>query len=223
MRILVYSPTVSEADPLVRIMRQCAFHVDTCDSEERLHYLAMTERYAAVLVKGSLSLEGMSSIFTTWKNNGCTGLFTILTPVSSQQQRAKLLEKGVNRYFIEPCSYTLLVSEILRHEYKATTPDGHIHTTTHFELDLLRRTVRATGQLVELTKIEFELLALFLRRRGIVLSRMQIWEEIWGYEDYPLANTVDVHINRLRKKLPPAAKALITTVYGIGYRMQSDA
>jgi two-component system OmpR family response regulator len=87
----------------------------------------------------------------------------------------------------------------------------------------MARMVYFQGALMGLTRTEFDLLALLIRRRGTVLSRVQIWEEIWGYRDYGLANTIDVHIARLRRKLPKEFQSLIITIYGVGYRMHELA
>ena len=78
--------------------------------------------------------------------------------------------------------------------------------------------VRKNGKIVELTKKEFELLNIFIENRGIALSREKILELVWGYDFLGETRTVDMHIQKLRKKLE--LKDEITTVYKLGYRLE---
>ena len=81
-----------------------------------------------------------------------------------------------------------------------------------------KHTVKVQGEEVLLTFKEFELLKYMLENPGIVLSRDQILEHIWGYEFAGETRTVDVHIRTLRKKLGPC-QDMIETIRGVGYRM----
>ncbi|MEG1427796.1 MAG: winged helix-turn-helix domain-containing protein, partial [Oscillospiraceae bacterium] len=84
-------------------------------------------------------------------------------------------------------------------------------------LDAEKYTVMVQGELVVLTRKEFELLKLLLENKGIVLTRNRILENIWGYDFDGETRTVDVHIRTLRSKLGGAG-AMIETVRGIGYK-----
>jgi len=84
-------------------------------------------------------------------------------------------------------------------------------------VDLANYRVTMEGALVTLTYKEYELLCLLLRRRGQVLTRDQILDLVWGPDYYGGSRTVDVHIRRLRTKLPEVAD-MIATVHGVGYR-----
>ncbi len=82
------------------------------------------------------------------------------------------------------------------------------------------RTVKRDGTEIELTMKELELLQLFLRNRNIALFRDRIYEEVWGGEYDPESRTVDVHIQRLKKKLD--LEGVIVSVRKIGYRLEAD-
>lgn len=84
-------------------------------------------------------------------------------------------------------------------------------------LDLGNYRVTIEGAPVDLTYKEYELLALLMRRRGQVLTRDQILDQIWGPDYYGGSRTVDVHVRRVRMKLPEVAEK-IATVHGVGYR-----
>ncbi|MDG4809889.1 winged helix-turn-helix domain-containing protein [Micromonospora sp. WMMD1120] len=82
------------------------------------------------------------------------------------------------------------------------------------------RTVRRGDRVVALTRIEYELLLFLAERPRRVFTRLQLLSSVWGYE-HAVARTVDVHVRRLRAKL--AGSELVTTVYGVGYRLADDA
>lgn len=198
-------------------------HADICTTTDRLFYLAMTERYVAVIIYDEYSEKGLIKLYQQWKSEGCTSPFIIVTKCQSGLQRARLLELGVTFYYIQPFSYTQLVSSVLLKEYKDHTVTKDFYQSNHFKIDILRRTVHCGKLPIYFTRMEFDIFSFLVRYRGIVLSRMQIWEEVWGYEKIPETNTVDVHIGRLRKKLPEHLQKLISTVHGIGYQISERA
>ncbi|MEV4122041.1 winged helix-turn-helix domain-containing protein [Micromonospora sp. NPDC049645] len=82
------------------------------------------------------------------------------------------------------------------------------------------RVVRHGGQVIPLTRIEYELLLFLAERPRRVFTRLQLLSSVWGYE-HAVARTVDVHVRRLRAKL--TGSEVVTTVYGVGYRLADDA
>ena len=86
------------------------------------------------------------------------------------------------------------------------------------QLDLLARTAHRGGRSLSLLPTEFKLLEYLMRNAGQVLTRMMLFEEVWGYHFDPGTNLIDVHIGRLRKKIDAAGNVpLIRTVRGSGY------
>lgn len=90
-------------------------------------------------------------------------------------------------------------------------------------VDFARRQVWLDGHLMETTRKEWELLSLLLRHAGAVVTRRRLLEEVWGYRPDIRTRTLDVHIQRLRKKLGPEHEHLIETIFGVGYRFQPRA
>ncbi|PWR13380.1 transcriptional regulator, partial [Micromonospora acroterricola] len=82
------------------------------------------------------------------------------------------------------------------------------------------RVVRRGDRVVPLTRIEYELLLFLAERPRRVFTRLQLLANVWGYE-HAVARTVDVHVRRLRAKL--AGAEVVTTVYGVGYRLADEA
>ena len=90
------------------------------------------------------------------------------------------------------------------------------------EIDLATRTVSRAGKDVEVAPREYELLLALVRRRGAVVSRLELMREVWGYSDAVISRTIDTHVAELRRKLEadPAAPRHILTVRKVGYRLK---
>ena len=101
--------------------------------------------------------------------------------------------------------------------------EGHDeHVVRHGELTIEEETytARLRGRVLDLTYIEFELLKYLAQHAGRVFTRAQLLQEVWGYDYFGGARTVDVHVRRLRAKLGAEHELLIGTVRGVGYRVQ---
>ncbi|MDG4787295.1 winged helix-turn-helix domain-containing protein [Micromonospora sp. WMMD1102] len=108
----------------------------------------------------------------------------------------------------------------------AALPDGASMPAADIGTGLLRvltapRVVLRNGRPVPFTRLEFDLLVFLARNPRRVFTRLQLLSNVWGYE-HAIARTVDVHVRRLRAKVPPSMR-LVTTVHGIGYRLADDA
>jgi DNA-binding response OmpR family regulator len=145
----------------------------------------------------------------------------MLTARGDEADRIVGLEVGADDYMVKPFSPKELVARVralLRRlerpedEEEAPVRDGPL------EIDRARHVVRWAGQAIHLTAKEFALLVALVEARGRVLSRQWLLEEIWGYRYAEGTRTVDVHVRRLREKLPGLAGRIIT-VKSLGYRM----
>ena len=96
--------------------------------------------------------------------------------------------------------------------------DGQVLNFEHIRIDSGSRQVWLDDQLVDLTSTEFELLTTLAEHRGLVLSREQLLEKVWGHDYFGEIRVVDVHLGHIRQKL--GGETLITTVRGVGYRFE---
>lgn len=155
------------------------------------------------------------------KAKGCESAFIILTARSGVDDKIKGLEMGADDYLAKPFSLMELqarMQAILRRKHGLKSNTLQIKD---FLMDINNRTVHNNGNLVNLTKKEFDLLHYLALNRNRVLTRMQLTEHIWGdtLEDDYDSNYIDVHIKNLRKKLSAHSNIdWFETVRGIGYR-----
>ena len=139
----------------------------------------------------------------------------VLTARAELADRVHGLEHGADDYLVKPFALEELLARI-RARVRALEQVERRHLSADgIRMDLLDRKVSVDGRVVELPARQFELLEVFLRRPGIVLTREQLLEQVWGLPFDPGTNVVDVYVGYLRRKIGPER---IETVRNRGYR-----
>lgn len=148
----------------------------------------------------------------------------MLTAKGSKYDVVKGLDGGADDYIPKPFRMMELVSRVkalLRRGGQEQPQDDEEYVLGELYVSKKRHLVKVNGEEVTLTMKEFELLLLFLSNPGIVFSRAQLLDKIWGYQFDGESRTVDVHIRTLRQKLKDAGH-YIETVRGIGYKVGGE-
>lgn len=147
----------------------------------------------------------------------------MLTARSSEHDELQGFESGADEYISKPFSPKILVarvSAILRRT--AGGESGDILEAGAIRVDKSAHTVTLDGNEVELSFKEFELLTYFMENQGIALSREKILNNVWNYDYFGDARTIDTHVKKLRSKLGSYGE-YIKTIWGMGYKFEVDA
>jgi DNA-binding response OmpR family regulator len=146
----------------------------------------------------------------------------MLTARGEEIDRVVGLTVGADDYLVKPFSPRELVARVKAVLRRPRTSPSRAELTHGLELDEARRVVRVDGAAVELTALEFDLLAALAREPGVVVRRADLLERLWGDAYLDDSHLVDVHVANLRRKLgdDAAEPRFIETVRGVGYRLR---
>ena len=141
----------------------------------------------------------------------------MLTARGSVDDRVVGLDRGADDYLVKPFSFLELAARLRALERRQHAPSVRLQRAG-LELDLVARVATAGGERLTLTPTEFSLLAALLQAQGTPVTRRQLLREVWGYDFDPGTNVVDVHVNRVRRKLEDAGVSdVLRTIRGQGY------
>jgi DNA-binding response OmpR family regulator len=146
----------------------------------------------------------------------------VLSAASDVSDKVLLLELGADDYVTKPFSPRELLARVraaLRRTSRAATT-ADVNAFDGISVDFTRMEVTRDGQSIALTAQEFKTLKFMLQNAERVISRDELLNEVWGYQNYPSTRTVDNHILKLRQKLEkdPANPVHFRTVHGMGYK-----
>ena len=149
----------------------------------------------------------------------------MLTARTEETDRVVGLEIGADDYVTKPFSVRELVARVRAHLRRANAParnTGERLLCDDLVVDLGQHTLSRAGKPVAVSRREFQLLATFLQRRGLALSRRELLRLAWGDDSFIDERTVDVHVRWLREKIEvePSSPRYIQTVRGVGYRFR---
>lgn len=214
MRLLLVEDDAMLGDGVRAGLTQEGFTVDWVQDGTAAQLAIRTEPYAlTILDLGLPKLAGLG-LLKQLRHAGNSMPVLILTACDTVADRVKGLDSGADDYLIKPFDLDELAARIralLRRNTGRATPQiehGDI------VLDPAAHTVTVSGTAVELSTREFAVLQALLESAGRVLSREQLEQQLYGWNEEVESNTVEVHIHHLRKKL---GTELIRTVRGVGY------
>lgn len=144
----------------------------------------------------------------------------MLTAKSEEQDELKGFELGVDEYISKPFSPKILTARVNALLRRTTGDDEEILDIAGITVNKIAHTVTIDGKKIDLSFKEFELLTYFMENRGIALSREKILNNVWNYDYYGDARTIDTHVKKLRSKMGEKGK-FISTIWGMGYKFEA--
>lgn len=145
----------------------------------------------------------------------------ILTAKGEEEDELKGFELGVDEYISKPFSPKILSARVDALLRRANKLDDGVITAGNIEVNKTSHIVKVGGNPVELSYKEFELLVYFIENKGIALSREKILNNVWNYDYFGDARTIDTHVKKLRAKLTKDAD-YIKTIWGMGYKFEVE-
>ena len=144
----------------------------------------------------------------------------MLTAKSEEQDELKGFELGVDEYISKPFSPKILTARVNALLRRTTGDNEEILDIAGITVNKIAHTVTIDGKEIDLSFKEFELLTYFMENRGIALSREKILNNVWNYDYYGDARTIDTHVKKLRSKMGDKGK-FISTIWGMGYKFEA--
>jgi two-component system, OmpR family, response regulator MprA len=223
MRILVVDDEPSVREALERILRLEGFDVAMAvDGREAVRHQAAAPADAVLLDVLMPELDGLE-VCRRMRDTGDRTPVLMLTARDEIGDRVAGLEAGADDYLPKPFALEELLAR-LRALLRRSGWSGQrdVLRFGDLELDPHAHEVRRGDRLIELTRTEFLLLELFLHHPRQVLTRSQIFENVWGYDFGPASNSLEVYVGYLRRKTEAAGEErLLHTVRGVGYVLRA--
>jgi len=147
----------------------------------------------------------------------------MLTAKDGEYDEAEALDTGADDFLRKPFSFVVLLARLRALARRGAPARPAILQIGSLTLDPAAAAVHRDGVAIDLTRREFAVLEMLLRSNGDAVRRQDIIDRVWGFDDEPASNVVEVYIRYLRKKIDdPFDTAMIETVRGVGYRLSSD-
>jgi DNA-binding response OmpR family regulator len=218
MRILVIEDFELLRTAVCQGLREAGYAVDWAADGQTGLWQAKSGDYDVIVLDLMLpKLDGLS-LLRQLREGGSASHVLILTAKDTTSDRVNGLDCGADDYLVKPFELAELLARVralVRRHYKAKNPVLRIDD---LEIDTAVRAVRRGGQVIELTPREYALLEFLVLRQGEIVTRSDVWEHVYEFNDDATSNVVDVFIGHLRRKIEMAGHTrLIHTRRGHGY------
>jgi DNA-binding response OmpR family regulator len=222
MKLLLIEDEVGIINFLKAGLESEYFIVDVAEDGEQGSYLARTNDYDLIILDNMLPKKNGLEVCLEVRSSGKETPIIILSAQAEMSKKVELLNAGVDDYLTKPFSLEELIARIRALTRRPKNLSSDTLQVDDLLMDTKQHTVTRSGQPIYLTKKEFMLLELLLRRKDNVVSRAAIIEHVWDMNADPFSNTLESHILNLRKKISGKnKKLLIQTIPGVGYKVES--
>ncbi|WP_297837060.1 response regulator transcription factor [Pseudomonas sp.] len=219
-RILTIEDDAVTAQEIVAELSSHGLDVDWVDNGREGLVRAVSGGYDLITLDRMLPEVNGLAIVTTLRALGIATPILMISALSDVDERVRGLRAGGDDYLSKPFASDEMAARVevlLRRRNPVSEAETVLHVGD-LALNLISREASRGDQPLNLLPTEYKLLEFMMRNTGQIITRMMIFEEVWGYHFDPGTNLIDVHIGRLRKKIDaPGLTPLIRTVRGSGY------
>ncbi|NEP55968.1 MAG: response regulator transcription factor [Symploca sp. SIO2G7] len=234
MNILIVEDEAEIAKLIQLTLEREGFNCYCCsDGLRALHAFRQQQPDVIILDLMLPSLDGLEVCARIRQQSGVKDPYILmLTAKGEEIDRVIGLSTGADDYLVKPFSPTELVARVRALLRRSLRHGGQylVYRTQHFTVNVDQRTAerhleQSNSEALELTTLEFNLLATFISQPSRVWNRTQLIDKLWGDDFFGDERVVDTHIARLRKKieLDPAHPKFVKTVIGVGYKFEDEA
>ena len=194
--------------------------IEAADGEEAVDIFFAQKDIALILLDVMMpKMDGWEVLKTIRKYSQVP--VVMLTARSEERDELQGFSLGVDEYISKPFSPKILVARVEAILRRSNVISAGVTTVGGIEIDKEAHQVRIDGKPIELSYKEFELLSYFVDNQGIALSREKILNNVWNYDYFGDARTIDTHVKKLRSKLGDKGE-YIKTIWGMGYKFEVD-
>ena len=225
MRILVVEDEHKLGKALQEGLESEQYGVALAHTGEEGFYLVQTESFDLVILDVMLPGRSGLEILKAMRQHGLRTPVLMLTARDTIEDRVRGLDTGADDYLLKPFAFPELLARIRALSRRGIPEGSPTLRIADLEVDVIGRTVTRTGQLLDLTAREFELLEYLVRHQGHVVSREMLTRDVWkeAGRHTPLDNVIDVHVARLRRKVDDQFnQKLVHTVRGVGFVVREE-
>jgi two-component system response regulator MprA len=220
MPILVVDDDVSLRTALERVLAACGFEVEVAESGDEALSVLRTRQFDAVVLDVVMPGRDGIEVCEALRRAGSQLPILMLTARDTIRDRVTGLEAGADDYLTKPFANDELVAR-LRALLRRASGHGERLAFGDLQLDLLTREALRGERAIQLSRVEYDLLEMFLRHPRQVLPRSVIYERVWGFDASLTSNSLDVIVGHLRRKLEAAGEPrLIQTMRGVGFALR---
>jgi two-component system alkaline phosphatase synthesis response regulator PhoP len=222
-RILLVEDEANLRRTVSDLLKSDGYTVESSGDGLEAEKLAMSQPFDLIILDVMLPSKNGFDICRSLRKTGINTPILMLTARSELTNKVQGFKAGGDDYLTKPFETPELqarVEALLRRAPAAARPELKTYEFDGIQVDFTKGRVTKHGKSTELGERECRLLRYLVERKGTVLSRDELLQEVWGYKSIPLTRTVDVHVAWLRQKIEddPKNPQYIVTVHGQGYR-----
>jgi DNA-binding response OmpR family regulator len=216
-KLLVVEDNSTMAQALTNDLVAEGHIVETADNGEAGLKRALEHNFDLILLDVLLPKMDGYKVCKALRNHKIVTPIIMVTGQGGESDKVLGLDCGADDYVTKPFGSFELAARV-RALLRRTAKDDEVLRFGDMEIDFGRAEVRRLGSPIELTPLEFKLLAVFVKRKGHILTRTQLLDEVWGHSRYPNDRVIDQHIMNLRRKI---GIDYFKNIRGMGYRFDA--